>query len=91
MQKKLFSKKICAVFVIISCSIFVTGLGIIVCDRDFSDTCDHPIITLVSPIFFYLPNKEVIFLTSIPGSKNAFSGNSLPLVIRAPPPWIKEV
>ena len=86
MQKKLFSKKICVFFVIGSCLLFVTGLGIAICDRDFSDTCDHPIITLVSPIFFSYPHKEVTFLTSILKSNGVSSKVDIPPVIRAPPP-----
>jgi hypothetical protein len=80
-----FQDKIVAFFVISSCLFCVAGLGIVVYDGDFSDTNDHPVITLVSPIFFYHPHKQVTFLTFIPESTVLSLKDNLPVIIRAPP------
>ena len=77
--------KIVAIFVISSCLFFVAGLEIVVYDGDFSDTYDHHVITLVSLILFYHPNKQVTFLTFISESNVLSLKDNLPVVIRAPP------
>jgi len=81
-----FQDRIVAIFVISSCLFFIAGLGTVFYDGDFSDTYDHPVITLVSPIFFYHPNKHVTFLTFIPESNVLSLKDNRPIVIRAPPP-----
>lgn len=77
--------KLVAIFVISSCLFFISGLGIILYDGDFSDTYDHPATTLASQIFFYFPNKQVTFLTLVSEPNVLSLKDDLPLVIRAPP------